>query len=293
MVSNSQEGSVSFVFRCVHQGMAISKGGVTMKQIVPFGRRFVRRTVLSSCWFVALICFSVSIPAFAAERLIVKNGDGKTTFKVEDNGAITSASRLLSNGASSWGSAPFVLGQNLLNRGIIITDKAPTNPKNIYFGWNVGSSHEYAEIFALQEGVAYKNLILNPNAGYVGIGTNSPSYPLQMGSGAYVSAGGVWTNASSRAYKQDIKFLTREEAEETLTALQPVRFSYKTNPIERHVGFIAEDVPDLVASEDRKGMSAMDVVAVLTKVVQDQQKTIAELSRKVAALGRNKAHGEP
>jgi hypothetical protein len=50
------------------------------------------------------------------------------------------------------------------------------------------------------------------------------------------------------------------------------------------VGFIAEDVPDLVATEDRKGMSAMDVVAVLTKVVQDQQQTIEELSRKVAAL---------
>jgi hypothetical protein len=71
---------------------------------------------------------------------------------------------------------------------------------------------------------------------------------------------------------------------ETLTALQPVQFRYKTDPEENHVGFIAEDVPHLVASTDRKGMSAMDVVAVLTKVVQDQQKTIAELSRKVAAL---------
>jgi hypothetical protein len=31
-------------------------------------------------------------------------------------------------------------------------------------------------------------------------------------------------------------------------------------------------------------MSSMDVVAVLTRVVQAQQKTIAELSRKVAEL---------
>ena len=53
---------------------------------------------------------------------------------------------------------------------------------------------------------------------------------------------------------------------------------------ERHVGFIAEDAPTLVASKDRKGMSSMDVVAVLTKVVQEQQRTIAELSRKVAKL---------
>ena len=66
-----------------------------------------------------------------------------------------------------------------------------------HFGWNVGTMLKYAEIFALKEGVVYKNLVLNPNGGYVGIRTTSPSYPLQMGSGAYVSTGGVWTNASN------------------------------------------------------------------------------------------------
>lgn len=154
-------------------------------------------------------------------------------------------------------------------------------------GWNVGSSHDYAEIFALQEGVAYKNLILNPNGGYVGIGTTSPSYPLQMGSGAYVSAGGVWTNASSREYKKNIKELTGDEAMGALKGLRPVKFSYKVNIEETHVGFIAEDAPDLVVTKDRKGMSSMDIVAVLTKVVQEQQKTIAELSKKVAELEKS------
>jgi hypothetical protein len=239
---------------------------------------------LTGAFLFMSIWLSISAVALGADRLVVKDGGGTTTFSVQDNGSITSAARLLTNGASAWGSAPFVLGQDAGNRGVVITDRAASNPKNIYFGWNVGDSHDYAEIFALQEGVAYKNLILNPNGGRVGIGTSSPSYPLQMGSGAYVSSGGVWTNASSREYKQDIKFLTKDEAVNALTALRPVQFKYKTDPKEKHVGFIAEDVPDLVATEDRKGMSAMDVVAVLTKVVQDQQKTIFELSRKIAAL---------
>jgi len=65
-----------------------------------------------------------------------------------------------------------------------------------------------------------------------------------------------------------------------------VKFSYKASSDERHVGFIAEDVPELVASKDKKGMSSMDVVAVLTKVVQEQQKTIAELSKKLDKLER-------
>jgi len=236
------------------------------------------------------VFISIAIPVFAlgADKLIIKDGNGTTTFKVEDNGATTTASRLYTNGASGVGSAPYVLGQDVLNRGIVITDKAATNPKRIYFGWNVGATHEYAEIFGLQEGVGYKNLILNPDAGNVGIGTTSPSHPLQMASGAYVSSGGVWTNASSREYKTAVKQLTAEKAMDTLTQLKPVEFAYKADSQEKHVGFIAEDAPELVASKDRKGMSSMDVVAVLTKVVQEQQATIAELSKRLAVVEKAK-----
>jgi hypothetical protein len=67
-----------------------------------------------------------------------------------------------------------------------------------------------------------------------------------------------------------------EEAMKTLQGLQSVTFSYKVSPEENHVGFVAEDVPDLVATKDRKGLSPMDIVAVLTKVVQEQHRTINE-----------------
>jgi len=242
------------------------------------------REGLLALLLMVFICLVIPISALGADKLIIKNSSGTTTFKVADTGGITTVGRLYTNSALAVGSAPFVLGQNTKNRGIVITDKAATNPKRIYFGWNVGTTHEYAEIFALQEGVAYKNLILNPAAGYVGIGTTSPSYPLQMGSGAYVSTGGVWTNASSREYKTDIKKLSTQKAIDALKQLDPVEFAYKTDSQEKHVGFIAEDAPELVATKDRKGMSSMDVVAVLTKVVQEQQKTISELSVEMAKL---------
>ena len=135
-------------------------------------------------------------------------------------------------------------------------------------------------------------------SGNVGFRKWNPSHPLDFLSGAFVSAGGVFTNASSREYKTDIKQLTAEKAMDALTQLEPVEFAYKADAEERHVGFIAEDAPDIVVSKDRKGMSPMDVVAVLTKVVQEQQKvvreqrrisqaqqkTIDELSEKVAEL---------
>ncbi len=99
---------------------------------------------------------------------------------------------------------------------------------------------------------------------------------LSMSNGATCTSGGVWTNASSRSLKENIRNLSTGEAINTLENLNPVKYNYKADKEENHVGFIAEDAPDLVASKDRKGMSPMDVVAVLTKVVQDQQKTILE-----------------
>jgi len=84
-----------------------------------------------------------------------------------------------------------------------------------------------------------------------------------------VTTGGVWTNASSREYKEDITTLGLEEALEALQGLEPVKYKYKVTRDERHVGFIAEDVPELVATEDRKSLSPMDIAAVLTRGSQD------------------------
>jgi hypothetical protein len=99
---------------------------------------------------------------------------------------------------------------------------------------------------------------------------------LSMVSGATCTAGGVWTNASSIALKENISTLGSEEAATTLLALNPVKYNYKAEKDENHVGFIAEEVPELVAMKDRKTLSTMDIVAVLTKVTQDQQNQLQE-----------------
>jgi hypothetical protein len=105
---------------------------------------------------------------------------------------------------------------------------------------------------------------------------------------------------SSREYKDNIEALSTEEALEAIQGLNPVKYAYKADRSEQRVGFIAEEVPDLVAMKNRKGLSSMDIVAVLTKVVQEQQaviqqqqKTIAAHSEKMAELERVlKAKGE-
>lgn len=123
--------------------------------------------------------------------------------------------------------------------------------------------------------------------GWLGLGVTLPSYPIHHSSGARLEAGD-WVNASSRAVKEDIHQLDAGAAFDALEALQPVTFVYKANPAENHVGFIAEDVPDLVATSDRKGLSSMDLVAVLAKVVKEQQRTIEDLQTRMRELERKK-----
>ena len=119
--------------------------------------------------------------------------------------------------------------------------------------------------------------------GNVGFGVTRPTHPIEMASGAHVTAGGVWTNSSSRQRKENIAALSVEEALQALAELQPVQFRYKNDAEETYVGFIAEDVPDLVAMDNRQSLSAMDIVAVLTKVVQNQQRRIEELEARIDA----------
>jgi hypothetical protein len=117
--------------------------------------------------------------------------------------------------------------------------------------------------------------------GNVGIGVSRPSHPLEMASGAHVSAGGVWTNSSSRDKKENIATLSVEKASAALMQLEPVSFNYRNERQEDYLGFLAEDVPDLVANHDRSSLSTMDIVAVLTKVVQAQQQKIEELEARL------------
>jgi len=118
--------------------------------------------------------------------------------------------------------------------------------------------------------------------GNVGIGVSRPDHPLELASGAYVSAGGVWTNRSSRASKENIVALAPEAALAAVMALEPVTFNYIVEQGEQYVGFVAEDVPDLLANRDGESLSAMDVIAALTKVVQEQQSRIEALEAQLA-----------
>jgi hypothetical protein len=168
-----------------------------------------------------------------------------------------------------------------------------TGISNVFLGNNAGynesgSSRLYIANSSTSTPLIYGQFDTNKVRinSYLGVGV-TPTRRIDVTGGAYCD-GTTWVDASSREYKENIESLDAEEAMDALEGLEPVKFKYKRNKGEESVGFIAEDVPELVATRDRKGMSAMDVVAVLTKVVQGQQMTISELKNRIAEIEKEK-----
>jgi len=230
--------------------------------------------------FLALLFAGLPVSGYtAADKLVVKNTEGNNTFRVEDDGFV-----FTSRSFNVQGQAPYIgldeTGPGNKSAFLVLKYKWVQLQRRVqgFGGWEATPFGIHIDAPSFSFCVDY--------TGYAGFGV-IPAYPLEMASGAHVTPGGVWTNASSRQYKQNIKELTEDEALDVLKELRPVKFSYKVDSEEKHVGFIAEDVPELVATKDRKGMSTMDVVAVLTRVVQEQRETIVELSAKVAQLEKN------
>jgi len=90
---------------------------------------------------------------------------------------------------------------------------------------------------------------------------------------------GSLEQSSSKNLKENITELPSEEVTELLKGLKPVKYSFKgSQSDELHLGFISEEVPDLVASADKSAISPMDIIAILTKAVQDQQQSIKRLT---------------
>ena len=129
---------------------------------------------------------------------------------------------------------------------------------------------------------------------FIGIGTTAnPDAPIHYTNGgtqARLTTAGVWTDASSREAKEHIENLSVDDAMKALRELQPVTYNYKVLPEDPKVGFIAEDVPAIVATPERQGLSALDIVAVVTKVVQEQQKTIDQLNTRLGEIEQAKQH---
>ena len=111
---------------------------------------------------------------------------------------------------------------------------------------------------------------------------------MVLGSGFYVDENGQAHNASSRSYKENIVSLDSETAMNAFNRMQTVTYNFKKDASKEHmVGFIAEDVPQLVATKDRKTVDPLKIVALLNAVVHEQQEMLKTQAEKISELEKN------
>ncbi|HEV3052548.1 MAG TPA: tail fiber domain-containing protein, partial [Longimicrobium sp.] len=93
---------------------------------------------------------------------------------------------------------------------------------------------------------------------------------------------GSWDTFSSREIKKDIVVLDERGAAEILNGLEPVRYRLIDDESgAEQLGFIAEEVPQAVAGRDRRTVGQARIVAVLTRVVKEQQRRLDELTERL------------
>jgi len=250
--------------------------------------------------------------AYSADKIVVKDSQGVTKFLVNDQGRVgigtttpqaqidVGGGEITVNGSDtsagtgsgtrrpglSWGETGRInIGWGGAGGGNLeaYSQGHPTRAGRFYFVYGGG---DFGDVrFIHYDGATWEHHVIITKDGYIGIGTEYPNHPIHLGGGAYTD-GYDWYPASSREYKENIESLTTEEAINALEGLNPVKFNFKAEKNDRHLGFIAEDVPDLVATKDRKGLSPMEIVAVLTGVVKEQQRIIEELKEELKEVKR-------
>ncbi len=161
-------------------------------------------------------------------------------------------------------------------------------------GWHLRLQGTGGKDLGFSETGAADNRLVLLQGGNVGIGTATPNHPLEMASGAHVTAGGVWTNASDRAKKDNIQDLDYGLAE--VMQLQPASYTYKTDS-SASIGFIAQEIeqiiPEIVSGpEGDKGVAYGLLTSVLVNAVQEQQTEIEQLKTQNHLLEQRFAHLE-
>jgi hypothetical protein len=224
-----------------------------------------------------VLLFTVAA-VYAADRLIIEDNTGTPVFTVDDAGKITADF----DGSNSD-------GDGLTTLMDLIADNEDTSKVSDVglklenfkagFRWTFRTFEPTEGFSATKLGSGGTEFLIENDT------DDFTNVSLTMGNGAVCTQGGVWQDASSRDYKENIKDITTTEAMKTLANLKPVKYNLKKESSnDLNVGFIAEDVPELVATKSRKTLSALEIAAVLTKVVQQQQEMITKLNEEVKGL---------
>jgi hypothetical protein len=141
--------------------------------------------------------------------------------------------------------------------------------------------------FVLYPGAPSNLVVLDPNG--VGINNPNPAFPIHHSSGARLTAGGVWTNASSRSLKTAFEAIDPQAVLAKVADLPVQGWRYKVEDAStRHIGPVAEDFQRLFGLGDGESIGTVDAngvaLAAIQGLVQKMDKALAAKDAEIAEL---------
>jgi hypothetical protein len=200
----------------------------------------------------------------AANQFLVRAAGG-----VALNGPpLASLYELTVNGAAASGPADLVLRQQGSTAGMLVTAD----------GADAASARFRVLRLDTSSGLSFQSRLWIGDDGFVGLnaGFADPAFPLVVGTnttngnGARLTAGGVWTNGSSRTFKEAFEAVDVEDVLQRLLALPVQRWRYKGGADPGlHMGPVAEDFRAAFGlGDDARYIGTVDADGVALAAVQ-------------------------
>lgn len=190
------------------------------------------------------------------------------------------------NTAIGW-RAGFQTGSNNTAIGFMAGYAAGTNNTAI------GASADFAANVTDATAIGYGSRANGINATAIGNGAVAAANTIRLGNTAVTSIGGqvAWSTLSDSRIKKNI--VNSNYGLATVLKLRPVEYNLTSNDL-KQVGFIAQEVqklvPEVVTGKEGDlskgevlGITYSNLVPVLTKAIQEQQKQIEDQNSKIAA----------
>ena len=160
-----------------------------------------------------------------------------------------------------------------------------------YWDYTSNDYHGYLDEFRFSKGIARWTSNFTPpaspyagqvsNSGAIGIGVTNPTYPIQHSSGAHLTGGGVWVNASDKNLKENFENVNSQEILEKVRKLDIKKWNYKVEKDSiKHIGPTAQDFAKIFAlGGSETSISTIDpagISLVSIKALADRVETLFE-----------------
>jgi hypothetical protein len=159
----------------------------------------------------------------------------------------------------------------------------------------LGTPHQFRMLGSHGLSIDYDTRLANPNgtgSRWAVIGDTVPGATIATWTGAFLSDGGTWTNASDRALKTGFVAADPDQVLAKIDAMPIMEWRYKNQPDELHLGPVAQDFyaafglggdDKHIATVDEGGV-ALAAIQGLSRLLRDKDARINAQQQEIAAL---------